>query len=212
MKPTREKGGHKLSSYSNNLAPVYSEGILDYNERNIYIRYLIKQLCERYFIKRPQLARVIGISPNNLINFLSAQRNFSSQRLSLVENTIIDYYSISPLKSLTTDLRPLVNQEILPLPERNNYFRKHIVNLQNNFFISRPNLARYVGETAHVFSNFVSGNRRFGHEKLDLIGDTLLELYEEPILPNLVPDNEPLNEFVDYIINQKLVKAKFVKL
>lgn len=197
---------------NHNLSPVLSEGILDYNERNIYIRYLITQLCDVYKVKRSVLARVIGISPSNMFNFISAQRNFSSQRLSFVEYTLIDYYSDSPLKSLTDDLSPLWNQEVLSLPERNDFFLKQIKNLQDNFLISRPELARLVGETAHVFSNFVNHNRRFGHEKLNIIGSVLLDLYEEPILPNLVPSDEPLNEFVEYIINKKLVKAKYVKL
>lgn len=200
------------SSESLNLSPVLSEGILDYNERNIYVRYLITELCERYLVKRATLAHVIGISPSNMFNFLSAQRNFSSQRLSSVEYTLIDLYSDSPLKSLTDDLEPLTNENVLSLKERNEYFFEHIKNLQDNYLISRPELARYVGESAHVFSNFMNHNRRFGNDKLNIIGDALLQLYEEPLLPNLVPEDEPLNEFIDYIINQKVVKAKYVKL
>ena len=64
----------------------------DYEIRNNYIRYLIKLLSKKYFVRQAPIAESIGLRPTYLRDFSNGNKNMSVDRLNLVEYFINDLY------------------------------------------------------------------------------------------------------------------------
>lgn len=62
------------------------------SQRNIYVRTMLNILIDKYLIDRPKLARLIGVSPTHLADFVRGDRTVSNTTLDKIENVINDLY------------------------------------------------------------------------------------------------------------------------
>lgn len=61
-------------------------------QRNIYVRNMLNILIDKYLIDRPRLARLIGMSPTHLSDFVRGSRTLSNPTLDKIETVINDLY------------------------------------------------------------------------------------------------------------------------
>lgn len=61
-------------------------------QRNIYVRTMLNILIDKYLIDRPKLARLIGMNPTHLADFVRGDRTVSNTTLDKIESVINDLY------------------------------------------------------------------------------------------------------------------------
>lgn len=65
---------------------------LSQNARNVYLRFVIKELSDTYLVNNGLLARKIDLRPARLNDFKHGRRSFSEETLDQVENYIDEVY------------------------------------------------------------------------------------------------------------------------
>lgn len=65
---------------------------LSQNARNVYLRFVIKELSDTYLVNNGLLARKINLRPARLNDFKHGRRSFSEETLDQVENYIDEVY------------------------------------------------------------------------------------------------------------------------
>ncbi|MFK5706190.1 hypothetical protein ACI3E1_07115 [Ligilactobacillus sp. LYQ139] len=65
---------------------------LSQNARNIYIRFVIKELSNTYLVNNGLLARKLNLRAARLNDFKQGRRSFSEEMLDQVENYIDEIY------------------------------------------------------------------------------------------------------------------------
>ena len=62
-------------------------------ERNNYLRFLIKLLHKKYFVAQAPIAKELGLNPNYFRDFTNSVRNVSEERLNLIEGYVTDLFA-----------------------------------------------------------------------------------------------------------------------
>lgn len=71
---------------------IYS-GRYPSQERNNYLRFLIKLLHKKYFVAQAPVAKALDLNPNYFRDFTKGVRNVSEGRLNMIEDFVIDLYA-----------------------------------------------------------------------------------------------------------------------
>lgn len=62
-------------------------------DRNNYLRFVIKLLHKKYFVAQAPVANALGLNPNYFRDFTKGVRNVSTDRLNLIEGFVGDLYA-----------------------------------------------------------------------------------------------------------------------
>lgn len=65
---------------------------MDRADRNIYIRYVLKLLAEKYLVNQAAIAHNLGFTPKYVREFANEDRNLGNKNLDRIENLIFDLY------------------------------------------------------------------------------------------------------------------------
>lgn len=61
-------------------------------ERNIYVRYLIRLLNKKYDVTQSKMALKIGVNGNYFRDFAGDRRNIGADQLNKIEDYLLDLY------------------------------------------------------------------------------------------------------------------------
>ncbi|WP_461199338.1 hypothetical protein [Enterococcus sp. N249-2] len=90
--------------------------ILNHNEMNEYIRFLLKTMIDKYHMDLSSFAKSIGKGRAYLYQFVIKDRNMRIDNLQLVESELIDLYA--PLLELDLQINKLYIDDLF---KRGNY-------------------------------------------------------------------------------------------